>query len=41
MGFYVNSSFPCKILTDLTTCNEKIFECLTLEIVIDKKNSYP
>ena len=37
VGFYVNSSFPCKILTDLTTCNEKIFECLTLEIVIDKK----
>ena len=37
VGFYVNSSLPCKILTELSMCNEKIFECLTLEIIIDKK----
>ena len=38
VGFYVNSNLQCKVISELTLCNEKIFECLTLEIVIEKKS---
>ena len=37
VGFYINSELPCKILHDLSSFHEKNFECLTVEVIINKK----
>ena len=37
VGFYINSELPSKILHNLSSFHEKIFECLTVEVVINNK----
>jgi len=37
VGFYIDSNLPSKIHPGLTSCVEKIFECLTIETVINKQ----
>jgi hypothetical protein len=40
VGFYIKNSTSYKILTNLSTFDEKIFETLTIEILIDKKKFF-
>ena len=37
VGFYINNDHPSKILHDLSSFHEKIFECLTVEVFINNK----
>ena len=40
MGFYVNSELSSKINLNLSIFHEKIFECLTVEVVINNKKHF-
>ena len=40
IGFYINSELPCRVIPDLSIFHEKIFECLTVEVIINKKKHF-
>jgi len=38
-AFYVKNDIPCKILNNLSYNYEKVFECLTIEIMLNKRKT--
>ena len=40
VGFYINKNIPAKINWDLSPFTEKVFECLTVEVMLNNKKSY-